>query len=378
MLWGRLGYDPATSNERFTQILQARYPHVDAAKLFAAWQEASMIYPVTTGFHWGALDFQWYIESSQSRPGPAQTASGFHDVNRFITLGPHKGTDFLSIPDYVKKTVSNEPIQERTPLQVAADLHAHSDKALALLSELGHEGDKELRLTLDDIQTIAWLGKYYAHKIQAATALALFRETLNPEHRDAVIENLQESALYWRSYASLALSNHKNPLWCNRVGHVDWRETYRYVLHDIRTVGGAVDIASMAPTTGGEILEAEDAEHETFEVSNNVDGYTGGGYVYMNRDRGRKSITWEFPAPRAGRYILEFRYINSWGRETDLDLEVNGLDAGSVQLWNTSTSDSWAWDRALVDLKQGKNSLRIQGGGRIMMDHVNVLYAGSN
>ena len=125
-------------------------------------------------------------------------------------------------------------------------------------------------------------------------------------------------------------------------------------------------------------LEAEDAEHETFEVSNSVDGYTGEGYVYMSRDRGRKSITWEFHAPRAGRYILEFRYINSWGRESDLDLTVNGLDAGFVKLWNTGTSDSWAWDRALVDLKQGKNSLRIQAGGRIMMDHVNVLYAGRN
>jgi hypothetical protein len=45
---------------------------IDARALFTAWQEASMIYPVTTGFHWGALDFQWYIEACKSRPEFAQ------------------------------------------------------------------------------------------------------------------------------------------------------------------------------------------------------------------------------------------------------------------------------------------------------------------
>ena len=63
------------------------------------------------------------------------------------------------------------------------------------LRDLNHDGDKELRLTLDDIRTIAWLGKYYAHKIQAATELALFRETLKPEHRDAAIRDLQQICL---------------------------------------------------------------------------------------------------------------------------------------------------------------------------------------
>jgi hypothetical protein len=375
MMWGRLGYDPTLSNERFVRILQARYPQTDSRKLFTAWQEASMIYPRTTGFHWGALDFQWYIEASQSRPGPAQTASGFHDVNRFITLGPHKGTDTISIPDYVEKTLSKATIQEKTPHQVAQDIHAHADTALTLLADLEHSGDKELRLTLDDIRTIAWLGKYYAHKIQAATALAFFRETLKPEHRAGAIENLQLSAFYWRCYASLALSNHENPLWTNRVGTVDWRETYRYVIHDIRSVGGAVDIPSMAPSVGGKILEAEDAAHETFETSNRVKGYTGSGYVTIDRDKGKKSVTWNFQAPVDGRYILEFRYINDWGRETPLVVTVNGKKAGSVTLWDTGTSKTWAWDRLSVDLKKGDNAIRVQANGRIMVDHVNVLTA---
>jgi hypothetical protein len=63
MMWGRLGYNPEMNNERFQEILQARFPDTDSKKLFEAWQRASMIYPLVTGFHWGSLDFQWYIES---------------------------------------------------------------------------------------------------------------------------------------------------------------------------------------------------------------------------------------------------------------------------------------------------------------------------
>jgi hypothetical protein len=374
MLWGRLGYDPTVSNERFKQILRTKYPRVDADKLFAAWQEASMIYPKTTGFHWGALDFQWYIESSQSRPGPAETASGFHDVNRFITLKPHKGTDNISIPDYLRMTLKRETITGTTPVRAAHEIHKHSDTALKLLDDLKQQGDKELRLTLDDIRTIAWLGKYYAHKIEAATALAFFRETLKPEYREDAIKHLQQCAHFWRSYASLALSNYHNPLWTNRVGHVDWRETYRYVIHDIRTIGGTIEIASMSPTPGGTILEAEDAVYETYEVRNAIEGYTGSGYVAIDRDKGRKSVTWNYHAPQAGRVVLEFRYINSWNRQTPLFVTVNDSDAGSVLLWDTGTSRTWAWDRLTVDLKEGDNQIRIQVNGRIMMDHMNVLF----
>ena len=89
-------------------------------------------------------------------------------------------------------------------------------------------------------------------------------------------------------------------------------------------------------------------------------------------------MTWNYKAPVAGCYILEFRYINSWNRETPLVVRVNDEDAGSVKLWDTGTSKTWAWDRLLVDLREGDNAIGVQANGRIMMDHVNVLYAGQN
>jgi hypothetical protein len=236
LLWGRLGYDPSLDNERLIALLAQRFPGIPGKDFFDAWQHASMVYPLTTGFHWADFDFQWYIEACRSRPEPAQTRSGFHDVNRFITLGTHPGTDNIAIPRYVEATVAGEKMNGTTPPQVAQKIDASADAALALLDRV--EGrplktSSEARQTLADIRTMAWLGKYYAAKIRGATELALFRRTGQQAHRQAAVGQLTQAAGFWDRYTALAATSYKNPLWTNRVGIVDWNELTAEVANDI-------------------------------------------------------------------------------------------------------------------------------------------------
>jgi len=231
MLWGRLGYNPNLGNERFVQILQSRYPEVDAQQLFTAWQEASMVYPTTTGFHWGPLDFQWYIEGCKSRPGYAQNETGFHDVNRFINLPPHDKSGFQSIPDFVKNGKSP---QLKSPFEVSEKLHSHSDKALEIVTDFGTVENKELKVTLHDIKTVALLGKYYAYKIAGSTQVALYRETKDKKHQQAAIAELEKALEAWKKYTETSMQQNINPLWTNRVGHVDWVKITDWVADDIK------------------------------------------------------------------------------------------------------------------------------------------------
>ena len=370
MLWGRLGYDPTVSNERFIAILGHRFPQVSAKDLFTAWQEASMIYPVTTGFHWGALDFQWYIEACKSRPAPAQTESGFHDVNRFITLSTHGGTDNVSIPDYVKAVTASKPVQGTTPIEVSRKLHDHSDRALRLLDKMHHGGNQELRHTLDDIRTIAFLGKYYAHKIHGATELALFRVTKDEQHQVAAGSELNQAAYYWRRYASTALGQYANPVWTNRVGHCDWRKLFEFVLDDVRVAGKKPEIASVAPTPGGTILEAESASSQSMHTATRAAGVTCRA---PDSFTDKSSIEWTFDAPNTGTYILEVRYAHDGPEELSLDLQVNGDAVGPFRAWNTGGSSTWAWDRMPVKLNQGTNRICLSGAPLPEVDHLNVL-----
>lgn len=240
MLWGRLGYNPSLDNERLVQILGARFPQVPGRDLFTAWQEASMVYPITTGFHWGELDFQWYIETCFSKPGPAQTRSGFHDINRFITLAPHPGTDYVAIPDYVEAVGAGRQLHGTTPIQVSQQLHGHADKALAILDGLPKVTDKELRLTLGDIRAISYMGKYYAHKIRGATELALYRKNQDQSHQEAAIREMIRAAESWDRYTAAALAQYTNPILLNRVGLCDWRALTAEVRDDVEIAGGSV------------------------------------------------------------------------------------------------------------------------------------------
>jgi hypothetical protein len=233
MMWGRLGYNPELTNERFIGILQKRFELADASQLFDAWQEASMIYPTTTGFHWGPLDFQWYIEGCKSRPDYAQNETGFHDVNRFINLPPHDKSGFQSIPDYVKMIISGGSSELKSPVEVAKKLHAYSDGALEIIGSFTSVENKELKVTLHDIQTMALLGKYYAYKIAGSTKLAIYRATKEKKYQEEAVEQLILAFEAWKKYTTSALEQNINPLWTNRVGYVDWLKITEWVEGDI-------------------------------------------------------------------------------------------------------------------------------------------------
>jgi len=234
MMWGRLGYNPEISNERFIQILQYRFPETDGKELLTAWQEASMIYPTTTGFHWGPLDFQWYIEGCKSRPGYAQNETGFHDVNRFINLPPHKYSGYQSIPDYVTMISEGASTELETPPDVAEKLHNHADMAMVILGSLDIGQNKELALILQDIKTMASLGKYYAFKITGSTQLALYRKAKDKKYQEAAVAELENALKAWKQYTSNALQQNVNPIWTNRVGYVDWIKITDWVEQDIK------------------------------------------------------------------------------------------------------------------------------------------------
>ncbi len=224
MMWGRLGYDPTMGNDRFVAMLQNKFHKIDGAKLFEAWQEASMIYPTTTGFHWGNLDYKWYIEACKSRSKNSITKSGFHGVEDFITTPVHELSGFQSIPEYVKMVLENNTTDKKSPLQVSEKLHTHADSALSLLKVLEAGDDEELAMTLHDIKVIGHLGKYYAHKISGSTYVALCRETKDNKDKELAIQELSLALAYWEKFVALAMEQHINPVWMNRVMDVNWVE----------------------------------------------------------------------------------------------------------------------------------------------------------
>jgi hypothetical protein len=227
LLWGRIAYDPTLDDARIAALIGLRFPGVDGAKLLDAWQNASMIYPLVTGFHWADFDFQWYIEGCRSRPGPAKTETGFHSVETFIGQKVHPGTDNVPIPAYVAAIRKGIVPRGTTPFEVADALDARTTAAHAAILALNRApaiGGAEYSATLNDIALMTALGRYYAQKIRGATELALYRETGKPIHQRRALAHLGRAAESASVYAARASAHYGPRFWTNRVGHVDFDE----------------------------------------------------------------------------------------------------------------------------------------------------------
>jgi len=370
MMWGRLGYNPEIKNERFISLIQDRFPQIQGQKLFTAWQEASMVYPKVTGLHWSPFDFQWYIEGCKGFPRSGRSKSGFHNVNTFIAIDPLSTTGYQSIKDYGK----NPDHDGITPVDVSDQIHAHADKAMSLIKEMKHNGDKELRLTLGDIESIAYMGKHYAHKIRGAAELAVYRESKDTTRQQRAITELQQAAKYWRLYVASAMTRYTNPIWMNRVGHSDWRKFMEDALKDIKIAGGTkLQIPSLEVTPGGEILEAEKGTLTNGKLAKKIKDFTGKGYVEFASEAKSSSITWSYEAPEDGLYTMEFRYALKSG-QYPVTISLNDKIHGEIIFWSTSGNSIWAWDRITVALKKGKNDIKLSADRPLpRIDHLNLL-----
>lgn len=365
MLWGRLGYNPDLSNERFSAMLQARFPEVSGEQLLEAWQHASMIYPITTGFHWGPLDFHWYIEGNQSRASPQVTPYRFNNVNYFTQLPPHPLSGNIAIPDFVKSSLNNEKQEGTTPYQVADQLNQHADKALAGIEKMDAQGHRELFKTLTDIRIMAYLGHYYGHKIRGATDLTFFRETGDLAYRKKAVDALQQAAKYWKLYASEGLLMYHNPLWTNRVGYVDWQTNLIYAFQDLDLIGAGQVLPPQHSALKGTVLEAETARMNGGTIATDIAHYVGKGYV-----RGAEALSWTIDIPADGRYVLHYRYARGGGNSGKIPLRIDGQVVAHLPVWYTGATSNWTVDRYVVDFTQGNHQLQLNPPESVLLDQI--------
>jgi hypothetical protein len=108
---------------------------------------------------------------------------------------------------------------------VVAPVNPPPAAALKLVAELRPAKDKELRLTLGDLEAMSHLGNYYAAKILGATELAF-------ERKDSAVRRLEEALAHWKRYAAAATAQYR-PQLLNRVGFVDLNALTAKVEEDI-------------------------------------------------------------------------------------------------------------------------------------------------
>ncbi|TYA78657.1 hypothetical protein [Seonamhaeicola marinus] len=224
MMWGRLAYNNKLDSNFFTKKITQRFPETNGSKLYKVWKEASKIIPEVNKFHWNNWDYQWSVEAC------IDARNGFHDINRFITNPTLKGSNILSPLEYSENPESTKI----SPYQMAKTIKLNASETLKEVEKLKNDDNSvELSILLEDLESMAYLGHYYASKINAATELALFTKTKKEQYKTEAIQLLKDCVTYWKLYSEIQHKNYK-PQMLARTGNFDVYEILKQVENDVK------------------------------------------------------------------------------------------------------------------------------------------------
>lgn len=130
-----------------------------------------------------------------------------------------------------------------------------------------------------------------------------------------------------------------------------------------------IDSSNTTTTNTSISVEAEEGILHGVYSNNKISGYSGSGYVDdMETDGDYVEIT--IDAPKAGNYNLDIRYASLYDKKIET-LYVNGSKIKDVEFPKTSTFKNVSV--GMIDLKAGKNTIRIQKNwGWTLMDRFTV------
>jgi len=171
-------------------------------------------------FFWGDIDLKWFPEANSSHR--RATGRGFYTVQHLMEGGTMPGANVLNIRDWRSRLTKRQPMNETTPLEIAAALDGAAAETRVSLTAIrdAAKADAELQRNVTDCEALAALGRYHAAKIRGACALALFDATSDPYEQTAALRHLGDALEHWKHYAATR-DAHYVPALYNRVGHID-------------------------------------------------------------------------------------------------------------------------------------------------------------
>lgn len=197
-LWGRLLYNPSTSENIFNSEFVHRYG-IGAANLPEALKLAS-----NTPLRLASLfDFTWdftlYSEGMMALDRNTKRVE-YISIDRLISQ-PVLDTDYVSVADYVQANIAGKRFDKNktTPLKLAEMLEKDCSRALSIVNKLQPRNNKAFMYELADTRAWSWLGLHLAEKIRAAVALQEFRSNGDQNNKTIAGRHMENALRFWDS-----------------------------------------------------------------------------------------------------------------------------------------------------------------------------------
>jgi hypothetical protein len=233
LLWGRLTYDPATSDTVWQNELRRRFGAA-APDVLEAYRQSSRVLNEIVAVH--LADPNMYI-------WPEINPGGLIDSYKEIL--PSDWRYIASIPEAAANLRTGSASAKQTAFDTAVlleDMARHTDEAVQRASRALGAGNREWNGSWPDFTVLASLARYHAHKQRAALYLEWFDSTADAQSLAAAKRELVEGLAVWTGLATFTDGLY-SPAFANGpddVGH--WKDKLPYVRHDLALVREREDI----------------------------------------------------------------------------------------------------------------------------------------
>lgn len=170
LLYGRLSYDPGTSEDVWMDEFRARFGRGAAPDLFDAFQSASEIIPFLSSYR---------LSNANMYIWPEKQMGGILDF--FLEVKPADPERFADFEEYAGARLRGERTAKMMPEEAARRLSRWADDTERALARAGTSvkaaDNREFAANGIDLNVLATLARYHARKILAAANLGLFYKT---------------------------------------------------------------------------------------------------------------------------------------------------------------------------------------------------------
>ncbi|MEJ7767748.1 MAG: hypothetical protein WKF89_08040, partial [Chitinophagaceae bacterium] len=193
-LWGRLLYNPATTDQVFREAFIQRYGK-KSEPLLSAYAHAGTV-PLRLA---SSFDFSWdFSLYSEGFMAMNKQSMDYISVDRQISQPPADPA-YVSTSEYVNtlssgRSFSNDKI---TPPVLAGMLEKDCHTALRLVKNIKTAYHSSLMYEVADVKAWANLGLYFAEKLRGALALQTYRLKGGEENKKKAVKHLQNSLHFW-------------------------------------------------------------------------------------------------------------------------------------------------------------------------------------
>ena len=198
--WGRLLYDPQTSDKVFALDFDRRYGEGVGDKMVEAYKLASKMPLRYSSFLFSTSDRTLYAEGMLAftrRGGSNDQKSPFLSLVELMA-DEVLDDDYISVGDYVKSVLDDSLDRSKiTPLQLSEELKQIGTQALEIVKDIKND-NPSLECEIFDIKAWSYQCFYFAEKLKAAVALELYRLNGDETKKQEAVTLLKSAKEYWQ------------------------------------------------------------------------------------------------------------------------------------------------------------------------------------